>query len=897
MLRRLGLAVLLLAAPRVAAQDVAAGSADAVARQRAAVAAAEAEHGADSLAAAAQLLKLGQLLAAQSEYGEALPVHRRVLAIREARLPADHAQTDVARVNVAGALVALDEPAAAVPLLRAVCEAGARRPPSRLLAGALTNLGVAECKLGDYAAATEHLTAAVELFRRHFPDHTFAATAMQNLAQVRLNQGRVEQARQLIAETIAVLERTDPEGPRHAHALFGMGLALARAERVDEAMAVMQRSLAIWGTARQAGHAQRRECDYQLGWLACQRGDLDAARDHLERSLAPAGTPPSTSQVRCHATLARTLVRLGELDGARRHEAAATQLARLLRIPRPQCVDLLFCRAELAAADGGPQQAVPLWREALAAVDGVDPETALAARSALARALFDGGDLATAAGELRTNLRSFGATVTQVLPAMFEAERLRYVAEHRRDLDLLLECLTTRTPSIEVADAYAAVLAWKGQVARGVHDCLDRAHANVDDVPRLRRLREIASEAAQGRADASLRSERERLLAAIGGERPSAAPDPEPAAIQAVLGANEALIDYVHWRRRDGEQRLLAFVVTGERVDVRDLGGADGVAHAIAQHVLMTSRSVAAGAEQFAREGALGARAVVFDRAADAIGARRRLWVCPDGAVATLPFETLPGPADGSYLIEQYTIDYLQSAAQLLAPARAPAAEAVVAFGAVDYGAAPEPGAAAPRGASRPFAPLPHTEVEVAAIARAAGDGVCRIVRAADATEARLRELSATATVLHLATHGYYGGPDDRDAAGIALAAANRAADGDDGILSVGEAGLLDLQACRLVVLSACQSGLGTPFAGESLLGLRRSLHLAGAACTITSLWAVGDRSTADLMVDFYELLLQRGATPGAALRQAKLRALARARAACGEGLPGRWGAFVCEGR
>lgn len=873
-------------------------TADPVERQRAAVLAAEAAHGQDTLEVAAQLVKLGQLLAARGTYADALPVHRRALAIREANLPPDHPHLDVARVNVAAALVALDDPATAVPLLRGVCAARSSRPPSRLLAGALTNLGVAELKLGDYAAGAADLVAAVQMFREHFPDHPYATTALQDLAQLRLNQGRVEEARQLLSQAVATIERSEPAGQRHAQALFGMGVALARAERLDEAIACFERCRAIDESTLPATHPQHRDLLYRLGWLATERGDLEGAKQLLERSLEPDDALPSTSQLRRLLILARALLHRGEPDAARGRLAAAERIARALDVPPPQCVDLGFARAELAEADGDLQRAVAAWRELLAAIDDVDPETAFAARSSLAQALYRAGEHAAAARELVANLRGFTATSARVLPALFERERLRYVERNRRDLDLLLECLTAHPEALDAVEAYAAVASWKGQVARGVHECLGRAHDDADDVARLRRLREIADEEARGAADPRLRSERQRLLAAMAANRETPPPAPAPHAIQAALGDGEALLDYVLWRRRDGSQRLLAFVVDARRVLARDLGAAAAVERAAAHHLLLTSRSVERGAAVLAQEGGRQARAALFDPVADAVATCHTLHVCPDGFVAMLPFETLPDVADGSYLLERYTIDYLQGAAQLTGGRRPPAAETIVAFGAVDYGTVVGVGEAEPRGSPRPFAPLPQTEVEIAAIAStaaAAGQVPCRLVRGQEATEARLRELAAAATVLHLATHGFFGGASAGDG-GVALAGVNGTAAGGDGVLTSGEAMLLDLRACRLVVLSACQSGLGVPFAGESLLGLRRSLHLAGAGCTVTSLWAVGDRATAELMHDFYQRLLQRGEPPGTALHKAKLAALARARAACGEGLPGRWGGFVCEG-
>jgi CHAT domain-containing protein len=287
----------------------------------------------------------------------------------------------------------------------------------------------------------------------------------------------------------------------------------------------------------------------------------------------------------------------------------------------------------------------------------------------------------------------------------------------------------------------------------------------------------------------------------------------------------------------------------------------------------------------------------VFDPVSSAIGDRRRLWMSPDDRLATLPFETLPGALADSFLIETHAIAYIQNARDLCRAPLVVESPAMLAFGDIDYGE----GGGGPvknRGMPYPFAELPGSKAELDAIASACG-AVPRItVRRADASEAALRERIAGVAYVHLATHGFYGDAqaDGQIAAGIALAFANQHDGANDGILTALEAQLLDCRQCRLVVLSACQSGLGRPFAGESLLGLRRALHIAGARATVTTLWRIDDAETALLMADFYRELFATRCEPSDALRQAQLRALARARARTGEGLPGIWGAFVCEG-
>src|SRR5207253_1536836 len=109
---------------------------------------------------------------------------------------------------------------------------------------------------------------------------------------------------------------------------------------------------------------------------------------------------------------------------------------------------------------------------------------------------------------------------------------------------------------------------------------------------------------------------------------------------------------------------------------------------------------------------------------------------------------------------------------------------------------------------------------------------------------------------------------------GLALAGANKRTSGsEDGILTALEASSLDLAGTQLVVLSACETGVGTVQPREGVYGLRRAIVLAGAESQVTSLWKVEDSATKDLMVGFYRRLLA-GEGRTEALRQAELEML-----------------------
>ena len=192
----------------------------------------------------------------------------------------------------------------------------------------------------------------------------------------------------------------------------------------------------------------------------------------------------------------------------------------------------------------------------------------------------------------------------------------------------------------------------------------------------------------------------------------------------------------------------------------------------------------------------------------------------------------------------------------------------------------------------------------------------------ASALEAQLKALHSP-RVLHIATHGFFlpnqgvdlkksllsigQGPWGRFSpanlenpllrSGLALAGANTWLQGqpmleeaEDGLLTAEDVTGLDLLDTDLVVLSACETGLGDVHAGEGVFGLRRAFALAGAKTLVMSLWKVPDQYTKDLMVDFYKrFLIGRGSAE--ALREAQLMMKAR------HASPMYWGAFICQGR
>ena len=244
------------------------------------------------------------------------------------------------------------------------------------------------------------------------------------------------------------------------------------------------------------------------------------------------------------------------------------------------------------------------------------------------------------------------------------------------------------------------------------------------------------------------------------------------------------------------------------------------------------------------------------------------LLVVASGALAAVPFAALPADAAGTPISARYAVRYSTSLhAQdafynlvktlphghlyasgterdsLLAIRRAWLARAVVVgnpvMPTVDVG----------NGQRQALAPLPGAETEADSVAGMMGVAPLTQERA---TLAAVRARADSATVVHLATHGFaYGTEDKVGDSFVALAPEGS----DDGLLTVGEMltkKVLRFSRAELVVLSACQTGLGQLTASEGTLGLQRAFLAAGASTVLVSLWSVSDEATSLLLRNFY---------------------------------------------
>jgi CHAT domain-containing protein len=305
------------------------------------------------------------------------------------------------------------------------------------------------------------------------------------------------------------------------------------------------------------------------------------------------------------------------------------------------------------------------------------------------------------------------------------------------------------------------------------------------------------------------------------------------------------------------------------------------------------------------------------------LNGREQILLCPDGFLGKLPFAVLQDE-EGKYLLERHDFVYLEDpTAHVKWPKEVTISDgSFLAIGNVDYGKEPRAldseaeqnyiamsrNLNLRRAMDKTWIPLDATKNEMLVIAgmhveSSAKDARRGILSEQGASEARIKEELPNYNFLHIATHGFFNPPEMKNqlpglSAGLVCANANQEQEEgqDDGFLTAEEVSYLNLQDCYMVVLSACETSLGSIQAGEGLQSLRRAFTIAGADSVISSMWQVGDESTAELMKMLYHNMWVENQGRSEALRNAQLNMLNHWRENGTDGLPSTWGAFVLAG-
>jgi CHAT domain-containing protein len=319
-----------------------------------------------------------------------------------------------------------------------------------------------------------------------------------------------------------------------------------------------------------------------------------------------------------------------------------------------------------------------------------------------------------------------------------------------------------------------------------------------------------------------------------------------------------ALLEYLV-----GDSTTLAFVLTGDTIVSFDLGVNRASLRALVDFARTFIASPASPGDPDGRElwrvplGRLYQHLLAPIEDAGLLAGVRRLTIIPHAELHYLPFQALMSAGqEEQFLVERYDVNYAPSVSVWLRlQGRSRRLRAQRALGWRTLALAPAEGE------------LPATRREVMTVEHVLGEGT-DVFSGGRATETRLRREAPSHDIIHVASRGIVNRQNPLYSY-IELSPDKES----DGRLEVQEVFGLDLDA-RLVVLSACETALGSGLlgdvpAGDDWIGLVRAFHFAGASNVLATLWRVEDRATADLMERFY-VELRGGASPASALARAQ---------------------------
>lgn len=834
------------------------------------------------------LNNLASLYRSMGDYARAEPLYQRSLAIREKTLGPEN--TDVATTlnNLAGLYQSLDDYVRAEPLYQrslAIMEK-ALGPEHTNAANCLNNIAFLYVSIGDYAKAEPLYQRALAIREKALgPDHPDVANSLNNLAGLYRSSGDYARAEPLYQRSLAIIEKALGPDNLYAATIMNNLAVLYDYFMGDYAMAesLYKRTLAIREKGLGPDHPDTGTSLNNLAGLYRTLGDYAKAGPLYQRSLAiyeKALGPEHSNVATCLNNMA--LTHAGSDDFKKAHD--------------------IFLKAQ------------PIEDRLIDQVMGFTSEDQKMKFLSIKR----------------WSLYAFMSLVDQYLSSDPSAVKDASDIWLRRK-GIVLEAQKRYQEALIYSDDTEAVKTF--QDLAGIRAMLSRlvfgGPGKEGSEAYRKRIDEL--EAQKEKLEARL----SQLSQAFAVQKKAAKANSDQVA--GALPENTILLEFAriemyNFKGKENEvrslpSRYIAFLLyAGKegRVKMIDLGDASKIDDTVARFkVGMSQVKDVNGVKALELSGTL--YDLVFAPVRTALGDVKEVFISPDGNLNLIPFEVLKGP-DGRYLIEDYTFNYLSAGRDVLGfgQEERKGGKALL-MGDPDFDA----GAGEKNPALRKedaevkedtkrstdmsglhFTRLPGTREEVQAIRKILGEAKADIYTGNKALEDVLEGRKEPPGILHLATHGFFLNdldlPDPGEAmldrgiqqvsapkttdrkikienpllrSGIALAGANNAlkledAEKSDGIVTAEKILGLRLRGTDMVVLSACETGLGEVNNGEGVFGLCRAFTQAGSKSLVMSMWSVPDKETKELMVEFYRNIQSGKMNRCQALRQAELRQL-----------------------
>ncbi|MGH7354852.1 MAG: CHAT domain-containing protein [Candidatus Rokuibacteriota bacterium] len=689
--------------------------------------------------------------------------------------------------------------------------------------------------LGAYDAGTRHAERALRLLEppsQSLSGLLLAIHARLVLGRIRLQLNDLDGAEREFDALLALA----PRAPVQPGRLAVEALAQVNLAAIAELRGQRERAIAVGGAAARAGEelltrygtvgsagagrvvAEARDlvgADMSRAYITVGRVELESRRlADAERSFRRAEQYAALTQspqfaIAVRFYLSDVAYRRG--DGARAEREAEAALADAKRADLADVATVIHVRlAERADAGGAHAQALAHYDSALRLVEDLRAQLA----GAGARGLFVENKQEVYNGAVRAALAlgrdgdAFTYAERGRARAFLDMLGTRTVVSRAKAPPRAAEEAQVRT---RLADAGAAssAAAVAGSGAEGLRGATERRDVAVGEYRAF-----VDGVRADDREQASLMTVEPVTLAEV----------------QGLLPEDTTLLEYLVT-----ESETVVWIVDrrGVRVLRLPVGRTVLIAEVRELRRAINDHAALADVQDRARR--------LYDRVLAPVRphvAGRRLLIAPHDVLHYVPYAALW--TGGRWLVEEHALATVPSASTLrfLKDKGRAGAAGVLVVGNPDIGA---------EGA------LPFAEQEARVVAESYPGSTLLLRR--EATEARVKRASAGARLIHFATHAVLR-EDDPLASALLLAPG----DGEDGRLEVREIFGLALDA-ELVVLSACETGLGRLSRGDELLGLQRAFVYAGTPAVVTTLWKVDDRASFRVMRLFHERLAADGAT------------------------------------
>lgn len=833
------------------------------------------------------LATLGQVANSSGNYREAAGYYDEAISIQRAyRLDEDLSSSlnrkglnEYDLKKTASALYAFDE---ALAIARRI---GHRQ----LQANILNNLGLVQMRVGQYEQARSYFQQSLDLARQAGRT-SLQAVAVNNLGQVATALGQQDQALQRYQEAL-VLNRASGNQQEIAINLNNIAMVHYQAKRYDEAIQWHQQVLELRRTL--GNPLEIAQSLTNLGASYLFKGD-PATAERLFEERRQIQVQKSGIHLR-HPGLVEVYLQTG------RYQQALTLLKQYPPDRQAGDPDLAEYAMQTGRALMGLGDYGAATRELLKAYGLLE---------GLRSAASERGAFLTAGGA-GGRFRSYRALVSSVAEQALRGEPIvgearPYGTSNGAAAFYFAEAVKARSLIERVAASGRSMVAG-GDIPTNVRQEEQRLRQQLAALHagREQALRGGAAQYTQFQQQSrELNQQLEQLVARLQRDYPlyAAINHPRPvAADQLPLADDELLLayalgeesSYLFVVRKGGVQRVLRIPIKQAVLEEKIKGFLEPFTN---RHPQDFSLQLASELYQL-----LLAEGLTAARPTD------RLIIVPDGILGTLPFEILASRkgasvSDSSYLGEDFAVAYYQSASLLSLKRTLPAGQpsrTLFAVGNPDFAssAGVQQGfrglAITPKqhGQQILFPPLPETETEVRRIA-ALLDTVVQppdVLLRQQASEAMLkRSPLGDYRYIHFATHASLPGLIREVNEPFILLSQQDTQAGNDGFLTLSEVLELRLSA-RLVMLSACVTGVGKEVEGEGVVNFARAFQSAGAGSVVVSLWEVASEPAVEYVTYFYGYLKQ-GFPHAQALR------LARGQMRSTYPNPFYWGVFVLHG-